>query len=155
MKETKKKEDLQQRNDVALWFRIRRSGVRGHPNLEATTENRACDVIFDCVGKVSLVYDREHVVTSVNAIRRKTGVLEHEDMVLRIRNDRGLVLRYLHDRQTLEVDNRIRHCPIQKRRRSVGSSSPHDDQPAYIRTFRCKYAPTSSGMGNLDTVQVL
>ena len=64
---------------------------------------------------MSLVDDREHVVTSGEAIRHKTGVLENEDMVLRIRNDRGLVLRYLHHGQTLELDNGIRHCPIQKR----------------------------------------
>ena len=71
-------------------------------------------MILNRIGKMSLVDDGEHVVTSGDAIRHKTGVLEHEDMVLGIRDDRGLVLRYLHHGQTLEVDNGIRHCPIQK-----------------------------------------
>jgi hypothetical protein len=38
-------------------------------------------------------------------------------MILRIRDDRGLVLRHLHHGQTLEVDNGVRHCPISKKRK--------------------------------------
>ena len=72
-------------------------------------------MILDRMGKMSLVDDREHVVTSGDSITHKTGILEHENMVLRVRNDRGLVLRNLHYGQTLKVDNGIRHCPIQKK----------------------------------------
>lgn len=39
-----------------------------------------------------LVDDCEHVVAAGDPIRDETRVLEHEDVVLRIRNDRGLVL---------------------------------------------------------------
>ncbi len=70
-------------------------------------------MVLDSMGKMSLVDDREHVITPGDAIRHKTGVLEHEDLVLGVRNDRGLVLRNLDRSQTLEMDNGIRHCPIQ------------------------------------------
>lgn len=70
-------------------------------------ENRARDMILDRMWKVSLVDDRKHVVASGDAIRHKTSVLEYEDMVLRIRNDRSLVLRYLYHGQTLEVDDSV------------------------------------------------
>ena len=104
----KTKEDLQQRDDVALL-----SGAgRGHPNLEATAENLARNMVLDRIGKMCLIDDRKHVVAPGDAIRHKASVLEYEDMVLRIRNDRGLVLRYLHHSQTLEVDHGVRHCRI-------------------------------------------
>ena len=76
-------------------------------------------MILNRIWKMSLVDDREHVVTSGDAIRHKTAILEHEDMILRIRNDRGLVLRYLHHGQTLEVDNGIRHWPNSKKKKAV------------------------------------
>ncbi len=151
---------LQQRNDVALRRRMRRAGVGGHPNLEATAKNGARDMILDRMGKMSLVDDREHVVTSSDAIRGKAGVLEHEDMVLRVRNDRSLILRYLHHGQTLKVDNGIRHCRIQRLIKKI-SQAPTEwglmqiEPPTYVRVSRCKYAPTSCGMGNLGSVPVL
>ena len=114
-------------------------------------------MILNRIGKMSLVDDREHVVTSGDAVGHKAGVLEHEDMILGIRNDRGLVLRYLHHGQTLEVDNGIRHCR--------DSKFNSDELPqtgifgkiktTYIHVSHCKCAPTSCGMGNLGNVPVL
>ena len=103
------KEDSQQRDDVAVLSGAR----RGHPNLEATPKNLTRDMVLNRIGKMCLIDDRKHVVAPGDAIRHKASVLEYEDMVLRIRNDRGLVLRYLHHSQTLEVDHGVRHCKIQ------------------------------------------
>jgi hypothetical protein len=71
-------------------------------------------------------------------------------MVLRIRDDRGLVLRYLHHGQTLKVDHGVRHC------RFRGASSEREmlskkNSTAYIHASRCRNVPTSCGTGNPDS----
>ena len=91
-KQERASENIQQRDDVALCRGIRRASVGGHSDFVATPKNRACDVVFDHIRKMRLVDDCEHVVAAGDPIRDETRVLEHEDVVLRIRNDRGLVL---------------------------------------------------------------
>ena len=113
-------EDIQQCGDVALCRRICGASVGGHPNIEATPKNRACDVVLDLIGKVRLIDDREHVVAAGDPIRDETRVLKDEDVVLRIRNDRGLVLRHLHHGQTLESDHSVRYCRSRPTALSVG-----------------------------------
>jgi hypothetical protein len=72
-------------------------------------------------------------------------------VVLRVRNDRGLVLRYLHHGQTLKVDHGVRHCPPRISQKRIGSAKTCT---AYIHASRCRYAPTSCGTGNRDSVPV-
>jgi hypothetical protein len=109
-RDKKEREDIQQRDDVVLCRGTRGANVRGHPDFEATSENRARDVVLDQLRKMGLVDDREHVVAASDPIRDKARVFKHEDVILRIRNDRSLVLRHLHHGQTLERDDRVRHC---------------------------------------------
>ena len=106
----KRAEDIQQRADVVLYRRFYRAHIGGHSDLEATPENHARDVVLDLIGEMRLVDDREDVVGACDSIRDKTRVPKNEDVVLRIRNDRGLVLRHLHHGQALESDDRVRHC---------------------------------------------
>lgn len=119
-KQERTSEDIQQRDDVTLCRRIRRASVGGHPNVEATPKNRACDVVLDHIRKMRLIDDCKHVVAAGNPIRDEAGILKHEDMVLRIRNDRGLVLRHLHHGQALKSDDSIRHCRSRPTALSVG-----------------------------------
>ena len=66
-------------------------------------------MVLDRMGQMRLVDDSEHVVAARDAIRDETRVLQHKDVVLRIRDDRGLVLRHLHHGEALEVDHGVRH----------------------------------------------
>lgn len=112
------------------------------------TENRARDVVLDRVWKMRLVDNRKHVVAASNAVRDQARILEHEDMVLRIRNDSSLVLRYLHHGQTLEVHDGVRHC--RSRVESITSLSvelagnvrlhhSHPRVPLYVRAHQFRY----------------
>lgn len=56
------------------------------------SENHACDVILDRIGEMRLVDNREYVIGAHDAICDETRVLDHKDVILRIRDDRGLVL---------------------------------------------------------------
>jgi hypothetical protein len=60
--------DIQQRDDVVLCRGIHRAGIGGHPNLEATSENLARDVVLDKMGKMGLIDNCEHVVASGDPI---------------------------------------------------------------------------------------
>ena len=71
------------------------------------SENHAGYVVLDRIWKMRLVDNREYVIAAHDAIRDETRVLDHEDVVLRIRNDRGLVLRHLNHSEALEVDHRV------------------------------------------------
>jgi len=105
-------DDIQQCNDIVMFHGICRPDaiVGGLPNFEATSENRSRNVVRDHMRKTCRVNDREHVVCAVDPIRNKARVREHEDVILRIRNDCDLVTRHLDHSQTLESDERLRHC---------------------------------------------
>ena len=152
-KQERTSEDIQQRDDVTLCRRIRRASVGGHPNVEATPKNRACDVVLDHIRKMRLIDDCKHVVAAGNSIRDEAGVLKHEDMVLRIRNDRGLVLRHLHHGQALETDDSVRHCRSRPTALSVGLHVVCE-QYTYVHASPCTSAPTNCGTGNPDSVPV-
>jgi hypothetical protein len=62
------------------------------------------------MGKVSLINYCEHIVAACDSICDKARVLEHEDFVLRVRNDRSLILRDLYHGQPPEIDHGVRHC---------------------------------------------
>jgi len=109
--------DIQQRDDVVLCRGIHRASVGGHPDLEATPENLARDVVLNKMGKMGLIDDCEHVVASGDPIRNEARVFEHENVVLWIRNDRGLILRHLNHGQALERDDSVRHYRSRKPRR--------------------------------------
>ena len=54
-----------------------------------------------------LIDDRKNVVRSLNGVSYKSGVFDDENMVLRVRNDSSLVLWYLYDGQTLELNDGV------------------------------------------------
>jgi hypothetical protein len=83
-RDNNEREDIQQRNDVVLCRGTRRADVRGHPDFEATPENRARDVVLDQLRKMRLVDDREHVVAASDPIRDKARIFKHEYLILRI-----------------------------------------------------------------------
>jgi len=77
-------------------------------------------MVLDHIGKMRLIDNCEHVVAAGNPVRDEAAVLKHEDVVLRIRNDRGLVLRHLDHGQALESDDSVRHCRSRSTALSVG-----------------------------------
>ncbi|KAH9013129.1 hypothetical protein EDB85DRAFT_2280985 [Lactarius pseudohatsudake] len=87
------------------------AGARGgsHADLEAASENGAGDTVLDPMWEMRLVDDCEHIVATRDAIRNEARVLQHKDVVLRVRDDRCLVLRHLFHGEALEVDHRIRY----------------------------------------------
>jgi hypothetical protein len=98
-------ENLQQCRDAVLCRRRGSSG--GHPDLKATTKDCPCDVVFNHMGKVSLINYCEHIVAACDSICNKARVLEHEDFVLRVRNDRSMILRDLYHGQPPEIDHAV------------------------------------------------
>lgn len=59
------------------------------------------------VGQMGLVDDAENLVRSLQSERDKSTILNDEDLILRVANDCGLILRDLNDRQTAELDNGV------------------------------------------------
>jgi len=71
------------------------------------TQNNASQLVFDDSRQMCLVDDGEHVIGSFNGVCDKTRVLDHKNVILRVRDYSGLVLGYLNNRQTLEFDDSV------------------------------------------------
>jgi hypothetical protein len=144
-KEETSEGDIQQRDNVVLRRGIHRAGIGGHPDLEATPENLARNVVLNKMGKMGLIDNCEHVVASGDPIRSETRVFEHENVVLWIRNHSGLILRHLNHGQALERDDSVRHyrsrTPRCFSRAPKGSALKKPLTP--IRTLICARPPVA------------
>ena len=66
---------------------------------------------------MSLVDDRKNSIISFHCVCNESGVLDHENVILGVWNDGGLVLGNLHQGQTVKLDDGVRHyrtCKIQR-----------------------------------------
>jgi hypothetical protein len=78
--------------------------LAGHFDFMGPAQNTSCYTILDMSGQMRLIDDRENVISSFYGKSHETRVLDNENMVLRIGNNSGLVLRHLNDGKTLEFD---------------------------------------------------
>jgi hypothetical protein len=56
---------------------------------------------------MGLIDDREDIIRAFNRQRDESAVLDNKDLVLRIGDDSSLVLGYLNDYNTKELNDRI------------------------------------------------
>jgi hypothetical protein len=78
-----------------------------HFNFMGPAQNASRYTVLDRSGQMRLIDDRENVISSFYGKSHETRVLDNENMVLRIGNNSGLVLRDLNDSKTLEFNYRI------------------------------------------------
>lgn len=114
---------LQCRHNVFTFFRG--TNTTFHLDLVGPSQSNASESIFHDARQMCLVNDRKHIIGTLNGHRYEARILSEigrigekrsespsisndEYVVLRIRDDGCLVLRYLYHSKTLEFDDGIR-----------------------------------------------
>ena len=130
----------------------RHSQGRYWMTLEATHENLARDVVLDKIGKTGMIDICENVVASGDPIRSEARVFEHENVVLWIRNDCGLILRHLNHGQALERDDSVRHYRSRKPQCFSWAPTGRRKKPLTpIRPLVCACSPVAEGEARISS----